>query len=331
MTLGSLSRPALNGLLAVDKPWGWSSHDVVAAVRRATHTTAVGHAGTLDPLASGVLVVALGPATRVLDAVMDMPKCYIAEIRLGAASATDDAEGPLLARAPLLDVTREHIERALAGFVGNLEQLPPAYAAIKVAGQPAYVAARQGKDVSMAHRRVTIYALAILRMSLPGLTLAVWCAKGTYIRSLARDLGAHLGTGGYLAGLVRASIGPFSLRDSLTIADIAQLASSDSLGDSLYPPETALAGRPVLLACKNAAEDLEHGRSVVVEASTVPPAQTHSWALGPDGRLLALGDWQRRASPPLSSDHDIVAPGVTSEQATIGGESVWHPHKVFAR
>ncbi len=276
----------VNGLLCVDKPWGWTSHDVVGAVRRHTGQRAVGHAGTLDPLASGVLVLALGAATRVLDAAMDLPKVYVAEIRLGATSATDDAEGPLLTTAPTEGLTEGAVRGALEGFVGQIQQRPPAYAAIKVDGQPIYRAARRGEEVVVAARQVTIYRLEVLRLRLPRLTLGVWCSKGTYIRALARDLGERLGVGAYLAGLLRAAVGPFTMAEALALPRLGAEVAEGRLGDHLRPPETVLAARPVLLARDDVAADLRHGRPVALPGR--PPAGA-SWALGPDGRLLALG------------------------------------------
>jgi tRNA pseudouridine55 synthase len=296
----------------VNKPWGWSSHDVVGTVRRLAGTRAVGHAGTLDPLASGVLVLALGRATRVLERAMDLPKCYAAEVYLGMSTATDDAEGPPSGGRPLEGIDEARITRELAGLTGVQEQRPPAFAAIKVGGKAAYEAARQGEELELAARTVTIYGLALLRLRLPYLTLGVWCSRGTYIRALARDLGERLGCGAYLAGLVRVSVGPFHLRSALGLETVAALAEAGRLAGQLYAPETVLAGRPVLLACAESAADVRHGRAVRPpaggwhrQAGTAPAGPGASWALGPDGRLLALGEIE------------------------VGSDGAWRPRRVL--
>jgi tRNA pseudouridine55 synthase len=300
------------------------------------------------------LLLALGPATRVLDAAMGMPKCYVAEVRLGATSATDDAEGPLLAQTRVAGITEQEIQSALYGLLGHIEQRPPAYAAIKVSGQPAYGLARRGDMVALAPRPVTIYGLALLRLRLPCLTLAVWCSKGTYIRALARDLGAQLGAGAYLAGLQRAAVGPFHVRDALSLDQIATLAAQGQLAEQLYPPETALAGQPVLLACAQAAADLAHGRAVRLPPSryvgrgfanggrgggrkeTATPHDGPSWALGPHGRMLALGDLHveavagisaQRGPAGLEAAHDTVP---NHDGGNLPRGRLWRPRRVFA-
>jgi tRNA pseudouridine55 synthase len=305
------------------------------------------------------LLLALGPATRVLDAAMDMPKCYVAEVRLGATSATDDAEGPLLAQTRVAGITEQEIQTALCGLLGYIEQRPPAYAAIKVSGQPAYGLARRGDTVALAPRPVTIYGLSLLRLRLPYMTLAVWCSKGTYIRALARDLGAQLGAGAYLAGLLRASVGPFHVRDALSLDQIATLAAQGQLAEQLYPPETALAGQLVLLACAQAAADLAHGRAVHLPPSgyvghsvtnggraaggreeTATPRDAPSWALGPHGRMLALGDLhvEAVAGAPAGRSAQRGPAGLEAARDTLpnhdGGNlprgRLWRPRRVFA-
>ncbi|MFW5942793.1 MAG: tRNA pseudouridine(55) synthase TruB, partial [Chloroflexota bacterium] len=199
----------MEGLLNVDKPLHLTSHDVVARVRRLCDTRRVGHAGTLDPLASGVLVLAVGRATRLLEYVVGQPKEYQARVRLGQETNTYDGEGEITAQRPV-PVTRADVEQALQQFRGDIAQIPPMYSALKKGGKRLYELARQGKEVEREARRVTIYDLEILTWDRPVLTVRVRCSTGTYIRSLAHDLGQALGTGAYLSGLRRTAIGAFS-------------------------------------------------------------------------------------------------------------------------
>lgn len=205
--------------LVLDKPKGLSSRAVVDRVVRRAGTRRVGHAGTLDPLASGVLVVALGAATRLVEYVQRMQKTYRADIRLGASSPTDDLEGPLtlLESAPF---PRADLSRILSSFVGTIAQRPPAYSAISTGGQRAYKLARKGRAPKLEPRPVTIHDVRLLDYCHPTLRIEVRCGAGTYIRALARDLGEAAGTGGVLTELCRTAIGPFTLAEALTLEDL---------------------------------------------------------------------------------------------------------------
>lgn len=204
----------------VDKPVGPSSFAVVRTVRRAARMGVsagggrrlkVGHAGTLDPLASGVLVCCVGPATRSVPAIMGLTKVYRAEVDLSAFSATDDAQGPLTPVTVPAPPTRESVELVLASWVGNVMQRPPAYSAIKIEGRRSYAMARKGESVELPARPVRIDAIELLAYDWPRLDIRVTCGKGTYIRSLARDIGLALGVGGYLTSLRREAVGPYDL------------------------------------------------------------------------------------------------------------------------
>ena len=206
----------LSGLLVVDKPLGWSSMEVVRRVRRAAGGTKTGHAGTLDPLATGVVVCCLGSATKRVEELMGLTKVYEAEVDLSAFSATDDREGPLeavsVARAP----TEETVRQALGGFVGVVDQKPPAFSAVHVGGQRAYKLARKGQAVEIEARKVRIDAIEVLAYAWPMVRIRVTCGRGTYIRSFAHDLGQRLCTGGHLASLRRLAVGQYDLSRAVT-------------------------------------------------------------------------------------------------------------------
>ncbi len=208
-------RPDLNGVLLIDKPLGWTSADVCRFVRRRTGGAKVGHGGTLDPLATGLLVVCLGRATKAIDRIMGAEKEYEARVDLSAFTTTDDAEGERREVAVDAPPTLERIERTLAErFTGEIDQRPPAFSAVKVGGERAYRLARAGGDVQPEPKRVVIHETRVEGYEWPELRLWVRSGKGVYIRSLARDLGGALGTGGTLTGLVRTRVGPFRLSEA---------------------------------------------------------------------------------------------------------------------
>ena len=210
----------MDAILNIHKPSGPTSFAVVARVKRLTGERRVGHGGTLDPLASGVLPVFLGRATRLAEYLMEYPKTYHATVELGAATDTYDAEGSVTSRSDISNITLKDVETALEKFRGEIRQRPPVYSALKQGGQPLHRLARRGQNVEVESRPVTVYRLEILAFELPRLTLEVECSKGTYIRSLAHDLGAALGCGGHLAGLVRTAYGPFDITDAVTLEQL---------------------------------------------------------------------------------------------------------------
>ncbi|HEY5625323.1 MAG TPA: tRNA pseudouridine(55) synthase TruB, partial [Dehalococcoidia bacterium] len=183
------------GILNFNKPRGRTSFSVIGLVRRGTAVRRVGHAGTLDPMAEGVLLVCIGPAVRITEYLMDLPKVYRGTVRLGIETNTYDAEGEVLATHDV-DVGEEALRQALATFSGEIEQRPPAHSAIKVGGRPAYERARRGEEIELAARNVTVYRLDLLRFDPPDVQIEVECSRGTYVRSLAHDLGQSLGCGG---------------------------------------------------------------------------------------------------------------------------------------
>ena len=217
----------MEGILNIDKPQWLSSHDVVARVRRICATRRVGHAGTLDPLATGVLLVCVGRATRLSEYLMAQQKVYTATVRLGQTTNTYDAEGEVMEERPFSHITAAAIEQALSLYRGPIEQVPPIYSALKVNGQPMYKLARAGKDVERKPRPVTIYELDLVNWSPPNLELRVVCSTGTYIRSLAHDIGETLACGGHITVLRRTAVGEFNSSDAITLDELAAQVSQD--------------------------------------------------------------------------------------------------------
>lgn len=278
----------LDGFLNLCKPAGPTSHDLVAFVRRSLRTRRVGHAGTLDPLAEGVLPIALGRATRLIDLLADSDKEYYAEIVLGRRTTTDDAEGELLAQRPVDGLTVQEIEAALTSFLGEIEQRPPAYSAIKVAGRRAYDLARQGQNLNLAVRRVTIYSIEPRSWQPPVLAVRLRCSKGTYVRSLARDLGDRLGLGGSLGRLVRLRVGCFELAEAVSRAEIEARGPATVLA-----PDFVLRREPALVVDDTQRDYLRHGRAWPDERATGGLARAYTL----DGELAGLltsdvGRWQ---------------------------------------
>jgi tRNA pseudouridine55 synthase len=281
--------PAPDGLVVVDKPAGWTSHDVVARTRRLAGTRKVGHAGTLDPMATGVLVLGIGRATRLLTYVVGADKSYEATIRLGASTVTDDAEGEVTDRcAPgaLGDVTDDAVSRAVAAVTGAIQQVPSAVSAIKVDGKRSYARVRSGEQVQLAARPVTVHRF-VVRGSRPALDdghaaldhdVEVDVSSGTYVRALARDLGRRLGVGGHLTALRRTRVGPYGL-------DVA--ATLDQLADQfevLPLAQAASAIFPVRSLSEAQAATVRHGQRLPASGLGEGPVA----AIGPGGDLVGL-------------------------------------------
>jgi tRNA pseudouridine55 synthase len=208
----------MDGIINLDKPAGISSAAAVAKVKRLLpRGTKIGHAGTLDPFATGVLVLLIGKATKQCEKLMDEPKQYEATVKLGATTETLDPDSEEIVDPNAAEVSRQRVEEVLRNFVGKIEQMPPIYSALKVGGRPAYQRARQGEEVVLEARKVKIYALELMRYAWPMLDIRVDCGRGTYIRSLARDIGQALGTSGYLTALRRTGVGSFRATDAVTI------------------------------------------------------------------------------------------------------------------
>lgn len=269
------------GVLVVDKPAGMTSHDVVNRVRRAAGTRRVGHAGTLDPMATGVLLLGLGRATRLIEYLAGLPKSYEGTVRLGQTTNSYDAEGGVIDTRPV-EVDEAAIREELRRFEGEIEQVPPMYSAIKQGGQPLYKLARRGIEVERAARPVTIYELKLVAWQKPDLRLSVVCSAGTYIRSLAHDLGQALGSGGHLAALRRTAIGDFTMEDAVAL----EALSSGNLLEHLRPPDAAVAHLPRLDLPAEDAERLAYGQPLL-RRDAQPDAEL-ARAYDAAGRFIAV-------------------------------------------
>jgi tRNA pseudouridine55 synthase len=259
------------GFLIVDKPVGVTSFAMVSLVRRLSGVRRVGHAGTLDPLASGVLPVAVGAATRFIEYMDDNLKTYVAIVRLGSSTTTYDAEGEITGSGDASGVGTANIEAELAHLVGDIEQVPPLYSAIKLRGKPLYRYAREGAPVEPAARRVSIERIELLGYRAADVEIEVTCGKGTYIRSIAHDLGERLGCGGHLAALRRTASGGFTLEDAQTPDELIDAESARLLTELLLAPDRALERRPAALVGADSARALRAGRDVSFESHSLPP------------------------------------------------------------
>ena len=268
----------MNGVLLIDKPQGMTSHDVVRLVRRLLRTRRVGHTGTLDPLATGVLPVAVGEATRIVQFLMEGDKTYRALLKLGETTTTQDAEGEVLERRPVEGITADAVVVAARSFEGVIRQLPPMYSALKKDGVPLYRLARQGIVVEREPREVRIDRLQVLEVDLPLVTLEVDCSKGTYVRTLCHDLGLALGTGAHLLVLRRTRSGSFTEADCVTLE---QLEAGGTGMPSLLPVAEALRGMPAFEVDAEGARRLGDG---------IPPALSSLAAAPgcPEGEAVRL-------------------------------------------
>jgi tRNA pseudouridine55 synthase len=265
----------------VDKPVGWTSHDVVDAARRWFGTRRVGHLGTLDPLATGVLPLAIRDATKLVPFVDPGRKVYVGTIRLGVATDTFDAEGRALRRHEGPLPGEEEVRRALGGFLGEISQVPPMYSSVKHGGEPLYRLARRGEEVEREPRRVLIHALVLHEYRPPDLGIEVSCSPGTYVRVLAEDLGRVLGCGAHLAGLRRTESGPFRLEDAAPVEVLDRDAAEGKLEQRLVPPVRAL-GLPSLVLREGELRRVGHGAELEPPPGAPPPLRA------PGARVLAL-------------------------------------------
>lgn len=272
-----------SGLLLLDKPSGPTSHDLVMAVRRGAHEKRVGHAGTLDPLATGLLVICVGAATRLSDYLRDKDKRYRARVRLGQTTTTYDAEGEIVAESRQLP-DQEAVAAALAGFRGSIQQRPPAFSAIKRGGKKAYELARQGVVVALEARPVEIYALELTEWQAPEFTLEVHCGSGTYVRSLAHDLGQQLGCGAHLTALRRTASGRFTVGEAVTLEALEQAFVDGDWQRFLRPAESAVGDWPAVHLSADEAARVVHGQPVPCPV----PLGDHARAYNEHGEFFAI-------------------------------------------
>ncbi len=284
---------AISGALVVDKPTGMTSHDVVQAVRNGTGIRRAGHTGTLDPRASGVLVVLLGPAVRLSEFISASDKRYQAIVRLGASTDTFDADGKFTRKSEApVDVTESQFEEALKKFVGHIEQTPPPYSAVKVQGRKAYEMAREGEEVDLAPRTIDVYHLEVLEWAPPEVVIDVHCSSGTYVRSLANDLGNMLGCGGYLVGLRRTKSGRFSLRDATPLRKLQEAFRAGNWSQYLIPAAEALGDWPAIELEPEQVDAIKHGHRVPA-AEDAKPGMVRAVSMA--GELVALMELDEEA------------------------------------
>ncbi len=296
---------SISGVLVVDKPTGMTSHQVVQIIRAGTGIRRAGHTGTLDPRASGVLVVLIGPAVRLSEFVSASDKRYQAILRLGGSTDTYDADGRFTSRynGPL-NITEEQFNAVLQKFVGEIEQVPPPYSAVKKNGRRAYEMAREGEEVDLAPRKIHVYHLEVLEWAPPEVVIDVHCSSGTYVRSLANDLGNALGCGAYLVGLRRTKSGRFSLRDAVPLRKLQEAFVTGTWYQYLIPAAEALADWPAVELTPDEVEEVKHGHRVKA-APDAKPGLVRGVSMA--GELIAIMD--------LAQGED--------------GSPEWQPKKVF--
>ena len=282
------ANPSVNGILLVDKPGGWTSHDVVAKVRGLTAQPRAGHTGTLDPAATGLLVVCLGAATRLVEYMTGHDKRYEGEIRLGQRTTTDDAEGQSIGGGPVPALTGDELRDLERRFTGEIEQMPPAFSAIKSDGERAYRAARRGEAPVLQTRAVRIHQLHLAPAGRDALSVTLQCGAGTYVRALARDIGEHLGCGAHLAALRRTASGPFLVSEAATLAEIEALCGAGKLELALLPPDEGLLSDQAAIVTPASAHRLALGQTVSVQAR-MTQADTHVRVYTTSGDFVATG------------------------------------------
>ncbi|MBI4186917.1 MAG: tRNA pseudouridine(55) synthase TruB [Chloroflexi bacterium] len=294
----------MDGILNINKPAGKTSFSIVAMVKRLSRERRVGHGGTLDPMATGVLPVCLGQATRVAGFLADAAKVYQAQIELGVTTDTYDATGKVVHQADPSGVDREQVETALAPFRGLISQTPPMYSAIKRHGRPLYQLARAGIQVDRESRVIQVYRLALLDWQPPALTVEVECGKGTYIRSLAHDLGQSLGCGAILTSLTRLRCGPFDIGDAVSMSQLEEAFTNGCWERLVHPMDIVLLHWPAAAVDEETSQAIRNGRPVDLPQG-FSTSDVRCRAYSPDGRLLGL----LRFNPDSGQ---------------------WHPEKVFA-
>jgi len=300
---------ACDGVLIIMKEAGWTSHDVVAKLRNILGGVKVGHAGTLDPAATGVLPVLVGRATRLAEYLVEWDKEYRAVMRLGETTDTQDATGTVLTSQDPSALENDAILDAIAGFRGPQQQLPPMYSAIKIGGQPLYKSARAGKTIERQERQIVIHALDVLGIEGRDVTLSVVCSKGTYIRTLCADIGQALGVGGHLLSLTRQRVGPLSIDRALMVDQVAAEAAVGSILGKLMTMDQVLGNLPAVVVTNEQAERVLHGGGVFPIGVRELPASSQPVSVrlkDESGRLLAIATHDSRTSGPLKIDKVLI-------------------------
>ena len=282
----------VSGVLVIDKPTGMTSHDVVQIVRNGTHIRRAGHTGTLDPRASGVLVVLVGPAVRLSEFISASEKRYQAVLRLGLTTDTFDMDGHVLMSSPV-NISYEELEETLKTFIGEFDQIPPAYSAIKINGEKAYERARRGEEVEMEPRKVRVDSIELLDWESPEAIIDIQCSSGTYVRSLIHDLGEKLGCGATLVGLRRTKNGRFSLRDAVSLRRLQEAFVNGDWYRFLIPAAEALGDWYTVELTLDQVDQVRHGHRVPAVEDV--PTDTIARAVSEEGELVALVEYDAEA------------------------------------
>lgn len=268
----------------MDKPVGLTSHEVVQIIRKGTNIRRAGHTGTLDPRASGVLVVLIGPAVRLSEYVSASDKRYQAVIQLGETTDTFDADGRIVRSSPVDGISEEEFQEKLQQFVGEIQQIPPPYSAVKVKGRKAYEMAREGEEVELEPRTIQVYSLDLLEWAPPEAVIDVYCSSGTYVRSLANDLGESLGVGAHLIGLRRTKSGRFTLRDAVPLRKLREAFEDGNWYQHLIPAAEALSDWPSVDLTPDEVDEIRHGHRIKGNAEVGELAR----GINDQGELIAL-------------------------------------------
>jgi len=284
-----VTSPHRSGVLPVDKGEGVTSFQVVAHLRRLLRAPKMGHGGTLDPGATGVLPILIGEATKLTPYLVDLDKEYLATVRLGTITDTQDLTGTTLETRPVPALERAEVERRLRGFVGVIRQVPPMYSALHHEGRRLYELAREGRDVERQPREVMVHAIILESMALPNLVIRVRCGKGFYVRTLAADLGGALGPGGALASLQRTRVGPYRLEAAVPWTAVREARDGTLLWPQLLPPDSALAGMPEVRLGEAPARSFLHGQAVSLGGGAALEEGASLRVYGPDDVFLGIG------------------------------------------
>jgi tRNA pseudouridine55 synthase len=294
----------IDGILNVNKPEGKTSFNVVAWLKRLTGEKRVGHAGTLDPIATGVLPICFGQATRITQFLTNSSKTYLAQIELGVTTDTFDRQGKIVERRDPGGINVTHIEEALTAFRGVIDQVPPVFSALKQGGRRCYELARAGVPIKLKSRRVEITKLELVSYQLPLIEINIDCSKGTYIRSLANDLGQYLGCGAHLKNLTRLRCGPFSIQDALSVDQVEDAIQKDAWKKLIHPVDSPLSNWKAIIVGKKNELDIRNGRSLPLDV-TYLFSEEYCRAYDLDGNFLAVLHF-------------------------IPEKRLWHPEKVFS-
>ncbi len=286
----------MDGIINLLKPPGMTSHDAVNVVRRLTGIKRVGHTGTLDPGAAGVLPICLGKATRVSEYVLGMDKSYRAELSLGQATDTEDAAGQPVLTRPVPSLTTHGVELVLRGFLGTVPQIPPMYSAVRVAGKRLYELARRGEVVEREPREIQIYKIKLLKISETSILFELDCSRGTYVRTLCRDIAEKLGSAGHMSFLLRTAVGPFLLGSAVTFEELAQFAEAGCITKALLPLDLALANMQAVTVDESQAARLRNGLAVTLRLKTS------------DGELFRVYDSSQAFLAIATADREQIKP-----------------------